>query len=300
MADDLIVNKDFENGILEWMVEPEEEDEDVEENILDTFFLESDADEVFPVQTVPRKDYDRPEVKSAIANEIAKFKSFNAFKEVKDEGQKSIPTKWVVTEQPNSGKNEPYKARMCIRGDLEKGKEAIRSDSPTASKEAIKLALIIAANEGFKVQTGDIKSAYLQGDVLDREIYVRPPPEADAHGKLWLLLQGAYGIVDGGRLFYLKLSEKLKALGMHRIHSDGALFTYVKKGKLHGIVTTHSDDLILAGDNIFERDITAKLKEIFKFSKFEKNNFKYCGCNVSVQKDGTIELEQNDYIDRLE
>ena len=92
-------------------------------------------------------------VQSAIANEIAKFNSFNAFKEVKDEGQESIPTKWVITEQPKSGKNEPYKARMCIRGDLEKGKETIRSDSPTASKEAIKLALIIATNEGFKVQT---------------------------------------------------------------------------------------------------------------------------------------------------
>ena len=298
---DLVVEKDFENGILEWKVQPENENGDnaEEEDILDNFFLESDSDEVFPVQIIPRKDYGKPEVQAAIVAEIAKFKSFNAFKEVEDQGQKSIPTKWVVTDQSDSGKNEPYKARMCIRGDLENGKDVIRSDSPTASKEAIKLALIIAANEGFKVQSGDIKSAYLQGELLKREIFVKPPKEANANGKLWLLLQAAYGIVDGGRLFYLKLSEKLCELGMHRVHSDGALFTYVKEGKLHGLVTTHSDDLILAGDKIFERDITSKLKETFKFSKVEKNNFKYCGCNVKSNEDGTIELDQNDYVDRL-
>ena len=49
---------------------------------------------------------------------------------------KSIPTKWVVTEQSDYVKNEPYKARMC-RG-LENGIDGIKSVSTTASKEAIK------------------------------------------------------------------------------------------------------------------------------------------------------------------
>ena len=241
-----------------------------------------------------------PEVQAAIEREISKYKSVDAFKEVNDEGQKSIPTRWVVTEQADSGKDEAYKARLCMRGDLERGKENIRSDAPTASKEAIKLTLAIAANEGFKVKSGDIKSAYLQGDAMDRDIFVRPPKEANVENKLWLLLQGAYGIVDGGRLFYLKLSDKLIKLGLHRVHSDWAMFTYVKNGKLHGLVTTHSDDLILAGDDTFEKDITMKLKDMFTFSKFEDNNFKYCGCNIAVAEDRTITLDQNDYIDKLE
>ena len=100
--------------------------------------------------------------------------------------------------------------------------------------------------------------------------------------------------------FFRKLSEKLHELGMHRIYSDGALFTYVKDGKLHGLVTTHSDDLILAGDETFEKDITTKLQEMFKFSKVEENSFKYCGCNITVKKDGSIALDQNDYIEKLE
>ena len=199
MEGDKVVEKDFENGIEEWKVKPED-NVDTENDLL----LESDPDGVFPVQIVPPKNYDMPEVKAAIAREISKYKSFEAFKEVEDVGQKSIPTRWVITEQPEAGKGEPYKARLCMRGDLEHGKEDIRSDAPTASKEAIKLTLAIAANEGFTVKSGDIKSAYLQGGAMDRNIFVRPPKEANVKNKLWLLLQGAYGIVDGGRLFLPK------------------------------------------------------------------------------------------------
>ena len=160
-------------------------------------------------------------------NEIQKYKSFNAFEEVINAGQESVPIRWVCTRHELDGKNQPIKARMCIRGDLEQGKESLRSDSPSAGKETLKLALLIAANEGFEVKGADIKSAYLQGQDLKRKIYVRPPPESGVDGKLWLLKKAAYGILDGGRLFYLRLADELKKLGLHKVHADGALFTYV-------------------------------------------------------------------------
>ena len=134
---------------------------------------------------------------------------------------------------------------------------------------------------------------------IDRKLFVRPPKEANQEGVLWQLLQGAYGILDGGRLFYLKLAKTLMDLGMHQIHSDGALFTYVKEEKFHGLVVTNTDDLILAGDAQFEEDIVFKLKEIFKFSKIEEKNFNYCGCNIENNKDGSISLNQNDYVENL-
>ena len=166
---------------------------------------------------VPKDQYKKLEIQAAMKAEIVKFKDFEAYTEVIDEGQRSIPIRWVITEQKDYGKNQPYNARLCIREDLEKGKENIRADSPTASKETLKLALLIAANEGFEVKCADIKSAFLQGKRLEREIFVKPPPEANADGKLWLLLQGAYGILDGGRLFYLRLAEELKQLGFHKV-----------------------------------------------------------------------------------
>ena len=298
---------DFENGIEEWKEIKENEDSNDEE-VLENFFLsdilgyedQEDSSQVFPVKMIPKSEYHKPEIQEAMNAEITKFQDFKAFKEVKDEGQKSIPIRWVVTDQKHDGKNQPVKARLCIRGDMEKGKESIRADSPTASKETLKLALIIAANEEFEVKSADIKSAYLQGKKIEREIYVKPPPEAKADGKLWLLLQGAYGIMDGGRLFYLRLAEELQELGLHKVHSDGALFTYVKNGKLQGLVASHVDDLFLAGNATFDKEVTEKLKGIFKFSKIEERSFKYCGCRISSKNDGSIELDQNEYIDALE
>ena len=87
-----------------------------------------------------------------------------------------MPIRWVVTRQEcNDGKNQPIKARLCIRGDLEDGKEDVRADSPTAGRDTLKLALMIAANERFTVKSGDIRSAFLQGQKLNRDIFVKPP-----------------------------------------------------------------------------------------------------------------------------
>ena len=99
-----MVEKDFENGVKEWKVKEEEETNDDED------VLRLNPDGVFPVKLVSPNDYDMPEVVAAIEREISKYKSFDAFQEVEDIGQKSIPTRWVVTEQSGSGKDEPYKA----------------------------------------------------------------------------------------------------------------------------------------------------------------------------------------------
>ena len=295
ITDEGRIEVDFENAIEEWKESEDNDDSDHrDEEVLE------DIEQVFPVHTIPKSEFNRPDVQEAMEAEIAKFEDFKAFREVADEGQKSIPIRWVVTEKKQDGKNQPLKARLCMRGDLEKGKDKIRADSPTASKEALKLALIIAANEGFEVKSADIKSAFLQGKRVEREIFVKPPPEAKADGKLWLLLQGAYGILDGGRLFYLRLAEELQGLGLHKVHSEGALFTYVKNGKLQGLVATHVDDLILAGNDIFEKEVTEKLMRILKFSKIEKKSFKYCGCHIVANDDGSVELDQNEYVDALE
>ena len=45
------------------------------------------------------------------------------------------------------------------------------------TKAEVKLAMMITANEGWRVKSCDIKSAYLQGQDLERDILVRPPVE---------------------------------------------------------------------------------------------------------------------------
>ena len=54
-----------------------------------------------------------------------------------------------------------------------------RTDSPTCSKENLRLVLSIAKSLGWKCKSVDVKTDFLQSEVINREIYVRPPLEFD-------------------------------------------------------------------------------------------------------------------------
>ena len=238
----------------------------------------------------------RPDTEEAIRQELKKFEDFSAFKLVDDKGQYAIKTRWVFTEHEDESKGYKLKSRLCMRGDTEENIDHIRADSPTTHKDSLKLALSIAANEGFDITSADIKSAFLQGKTLDREVYVIPPAEANQKGKLWLLQKGAYGLLDGSRLFYLQLKDKLEQLGLKQVSGDPAMFTYHKDGKLQGIVCLHVDDLLLMGKECFKNMVPLQLFNMFKFSKVEENQFKYLGCQIQKQRNGDICLNQNEYI----
>ena len=242
----------------------------------------------------------RPDAEEAMRMEIIKFEKFSAFTRVDDEGQFAIKTRWVFTEDEDQSKGCLLKARLCMRGDTEKDKDNIRADSPTTHKDSLKLALAIAANENFEITSADIKSAFLQGQSLDRKVYVVPPVEANESGKLWLLNKAAYGLIDGSRRFYLELKSKLETLGLKEVSGDPGLFTMHKAGKLVGIICLHVDDLFMAGNVFFNSSVVQKLLKIFKFSKIEKIKFKYLGCEIERLQNGDITLNQNDYIDKIE
>ena len=112
--------------------------------------------------------------------------------------------------------------------------------------------------------------------------------------------KAAYGILDGGRLFYLKLEEKLQDLGLHKVHAEGAVFSYVKKNKLHGLVVSHVDDLLMIGDSKFQDEVETKLSEFFKLSKVESGTFNYCGCRISAKENGDIQVDQNEYVNKIQ
>ena len=57
-------------------------------------------------------------------------------------------------------------------------------DSPTCSKESQRLALALIAASQWKCKSMDIKTAFLQGKLLEREIFMKPPKEANTK-KLW-------------------------------------------------------------------------------------------------------------------
>ena len=113
-----------------------------------------------------------PEAVVAKKMEVDKLTDFKAYETVQDTGQKRISTRFVMTK-----KNGEFKARLVACGYEEETE--VQSDSPTVSKLALRVCLLIAASKDWRIETTDIKRAFLQSRPLDRDVYVSPPPIAE-------------------------------------------------------------------------------------------------------------------------
>ena len=189
------------------------------------------------------------------------------------------------------------KARLCLRGFQETN--VPRSDSPTASREMVKVALAVAANEGWKAESLDVTAAFLQGSKLEREVFVEPPPEMKTDGEIWRLNKAGYGLYDSARLWYLKVVNYLEENGMDQVTGDEATYYCRVNGKLEGIIVLHVDDFLTLGSDLFFSSVVENLKRKFKFSKIEKKSFRFCGIDINVTSEG-IYVSQNDYVKAIE
>ena len=241
---------------------------------------------------IPKDKQNTDECAAAKEAELKKLRDFNTYEVVEDVGQKYITCTWVMTQ-----KGKEARARLTARGFQEE--EEFPTDSPTIQKYTLRTALAIAATNCWEITATDIKSAFLQGSELEREVYVKPPKECDQKGKLWRLLKCLYGLKDASRAWYNKVSDKLEKAGFIASCYDPGLF-YLKnrEGKLIGMVGLHVDDFISAGTTYFNMRIIPDILSIFQVGKSETRSFLYTGFQID-QSDSGITLNQDDYVSKL-
>ena len=109
---------------------------------------------------IPKKEWDPPEVIEAMERELSNYVKYDAFEEIEDIGQDKITSRWVCQrKEKQDGMKTKVKARLVVRGFQEMADP--RSDSPTISKDGLKIFLAICANEGFSIVNLDISKACL-------------------------------------------------------------------------------------------------------------------------------------------
>ena len=257
---------------------------------------DNEVQQVFVVQ-IPRYLHNEPRCIQAKEKELSSWDEFNVVEEVPDEGQPTLGTSWMLIEKVIEG-NPGVKARLCVRGDQELS--VFRTDSPTVHKSSIHIFFMLAANKGWKVQTADIKCAFLQGENIDRDVYLKPPKERRINGVIWKMHKPAYGLSDASRKFYLQFRNELILLGCNQSKYDPAVYLYFVKNDLEGLVLTHVDDLMHgSGGDKFYNDIMKPLKEKFKFGTEEAIEFRYVGMQVQQFTD-FITVNQDHYLAVME
>ena len=228
--------------------------------------------------------------------ELESWKENCVFEEFENYGQDSLSVRWVASSKTDEKGQIVCKARLCARGFEEE--TVVRKDSPTCSKESVRLLDCVIASKSWSLNSLDIKSAFLQGQEIDREVFIKPPPEAKTD-KLWRLKKCVYGLSDAPRKWYMKLKNELLKLGLSVSLYDDGLFYCRRNNNLIGLLTCHVDDIEWGGTPQFRTSVIDKIKQIFQISKESTGAFKYVGINMSQNGDGTVQMDQLDYTNSL-
>lgn len=235
-------------------------------------------------------------VRVAKEKEMDSWVKNDVFEEVEDRGQDRLSMRWVITEKIKDG--EPViKARLVARG-FEEDLGDNRTDSPTCTKESLRMTMCLIAAEGWECRTIDIKAAFLQGQGIGRDVWLRPPPEF-FRGYIWKLKKTVYGLNDAARAWYFRVKDELLKLGVIMCTLDPALFFWHVNGRLEGIICLHVDDFLWAGTANFEKSIMKGLASMFLVGSSSGNgSFRYVGINVEQDSKG-ISVHQSEYVSAI-
>ena len=114
--------------------------------------------------------------------------------------------------------------------------------------ETVRLLLALAARQGWQVHHMDVKSAFLNGDLIE-EVYVHQPPGYISVGnenKVLRLWKALYGLCQAPRAWNAKLDESLVSLGFERSPLEPVVYKR-SGGKAPLIIGVYVDDLIITG-----------------------------------------------------
>ena len=113
------------------------------------------------------------------------------------------------------------------------------NDSPICSKEVLQVSLTVFLSQSWSLNSINIKSAFLQGKEINRQVYLKPPKDFAREGKVWLLKETVYGLMDASKSWYTRVKEELLKLNVKVSKYDPGLFMYQYRGTLHGLLVTH-------------------------------------------------------------
>ena len=165
--------------------------------------------------------FNNSSIRKAKMKEIENWLAHDVFEEVTDEGQATISVRWVITERVLNGDLD-LKARLVARG-FEEDTSHLNKEAPTCGTDIVRLTTAIASSIGWNCHTVDVKAAYLQGDKINREVYLKPPDEFNK-GQLWKLKKTIYGLCDAARAWYMRVKSELISLGVTISKLDNSLF----------------------------------------------------------------------------
>ena len=207
-----------------------------------------------------------------------------------------------------------HKARLVISGHRDPDIGSLETDAPTINRLSVMTLLQLVASRreshGWETSAGDITAAFLNGDRLEREIYLAQPKtglgDLDPR-QLLRVTKGVFGLPDSPRKWWKRLRKDMVNLKI-RFDSqdfcftpsplDPCLFQLVPVEQPNSepiaYVGVHVDDLLVVGSKRVSQAVREALSACFPVDGWEINSFDYIGSHVEVTDEGVL-VDQEAY-----
>jgi hypothetical protein len=219
-------------------------------------------------------------------------------------GRKAIGSRWVfVLKRKKDGSIDRYKGRLVAKGYSQRpGFDFKDTFAPTAKWATLRAVLAIAALEDLELESVDISSAFLNGE-LEEEVYMEQPEgfHQGSYDDILQILKGIYGLRQSPRVWHKKLDSVLQQLGFKKVRCDHSIWIY-QQGDTRVILPVFVDDMTIASKSKAAiQKVKDDLKKHFKIHDLGPTTFLL---GVGVERDRakrTLSLSQRQYIlDMLE
>ena len=236
--------------------------------------------------------------KLATDNEINSLIKRNVFEIIeKPNNVYPIRSQWVFcVKGDKDGYVEKFKARLVANGNEQYQSDMFKISSPVLNSTTLILLLTIAKKLQWKIQSIDVKTAYLNAK-LDEEVYMYLPAgyyhTERKQNKIALLKRSLYGLKQSAKLWNIELSNTLKKLKFKQLKLDPCV--YYNENFIIGI---YVDDLLLAAkSNDLIIEFKGKFKKIYDITDNNEVNT-FLGTKVINYDDDTI-IIQDTYTERM-
>ena len=235
---------------------------------------------------------------NAAAKEIKQLEDLDCWDEIPLEKAKSkvLPGTWVFkVKRAPDGSFKKFKARYCIRGDLQEGD--FDTFAPVVQFSSVRILLVWSLLLNWTTCSIDFSNAFIQAELKD-DVYIHLPRgfrTTTSNSRTCLKLKKSiYGLSVAPRLWYQHLWSALESLGLKKSKHDSCLM--MRKDLL---VICYVDDLgVQAPNKQIIDDLIKNLKEKGFGLTLEGTFSEYLGIKYQKDKD-SIKMTQQGLIQKI-